>query len=100
VLMHKIPPIIAPCLRVRLIRADDQAPWKKQVGRPFREGYYNLKDGLNCIWLVNEGGEYEQTTDGKFLLKYFDIEHLSEERSLFGRGGRRLRYEGYTPRVL
>lgn len=54
-------------------------------------GYYDPKDGLNCIWLVNEDGEYEQTTDRKFLLKYFDIEYLSEERSFFGRGRRRLR---------
>jgi len=90
--MHKIPQIIPPRSRVRLIRVDDQAPvWKKQVGRQFRVGYYDPKDGLNCIWLVNEDGEYEQTTDRKFLLKYFDIEYLSEERSFFGRGRRRLR---------
>jgi len=90
--MHKIPQIIPPRSRVRLIRVDDQAPaWKKQVGRQFRVGCYDPKDGLNCIWLVNEDGEYEQTTDRKFLLKYFDIEYLSEERSFFGRGRRRLR---------
>jgi hypothetical protein len=88
--MVKIPETIPPRSRVRLIRADDQAPaWKKQVGRQFRVGYYNPMDGLNCIWL--EGGEYEQTTDRKFLLKHFDIEHLSDERSLFGRGRSRLR---------
>lgn len=77
---------------MRLIRADDQAPaWKKQVGRQFRVGYYSPKEGLDCIWLVNEYGEYAQTTYRKFLLKYFDIEHLSQERSFFGRGRRRLR---------
>ena len=54
-------------------------------------GYYSPKKGLDCIWLVNEGGKYEQTADRKFLLKYFDIEHLSEERGFFGRGRQRLR---------
>ena len=92
ILMRKIPQVIPPRSRVRLIQADDQAPaWKKQVGRQFRVGYYNPRDGLNCIWLVNGDGEYEQTTDRKCLLKYFDIELLSEERSFFGRGRRRLR---------
>jgi|SRR6266436_2979442 len=55
------------------------------------KGYYNPKDGLDCIWLVNEDGEYEQTTGRESLLKFFDIEHLSQESSLFGRGRPRLR---------
>jgi|SRR5260370_1920889 len=70
--MRKIPKIIPPRSRVRLTRADDRTPnWKKDIGRHFRVGYYSPKDGLDCIWLVNEEGEYEQTTDRKFLLKYF-----------------------------
>jgi len=54
-------------------------------------GYYSRKDGLDCIWLVNEKGEYEQTTNLKLLLKYFDVEHWSREKSFFGRGRRPLR---------
>jgi HEAT repeat protein len=54
-------------------------------------GYYNRKDGLDCIWLVNENGTYEQTTDREFLLKYFDLEYLSREKNLYGEGKRRLR---------
>jgi hypothetical protein len=54
-------------------------------------GYYSPKDGLDCIRLVNEDGEYERTTDRKFLLKYFDIEWWSQERNFFGRGRRQLR---------
>jgi hypothetical protein len=74
-----------------LIRADkDTASWKKDIGRQFRVGYYGRKDGLDCIWLVNESVEYEQTTDRKFLLKHFDIEHLSGETNLYGKGKRRL----------
>lgn len=91
-LMDRIPKIIPPRSRVRLIRADDQTPsWKKDIGRHFRVGYYNPKDGLDCIWLVNEEGEYEQTTNREFLLKYFDVEHWCREKSFFGRGRRRLR---------
>jgi hypothetical protein len=75
-----------------LIRADDQTPsWKEDIGRQFRVGYYSPNDGLDCIWLVNENGEYEQTTDRKFLLKYFDVEHWSREKNFFGRGKARLR---------
>jgi hypothetical protein len=90
--MRRIPKIIPPRSRVRLLRADEQtASWKEGIGRQFRVGYYSREDGLACIWLVNEDGEYEQTTDRAFLLKYFDIEYLSPEKSVFGRGKRRLR---------
>jgi len=87
-----IPKIIPPRSRVRLIRADRRTPsWEKAVGHQFRIGYYSRKDGLDCIWLVNENGTYEQTTDRAFLLKYFDVEQLSQEKNLYGRGKRRLR---------
>lgn len=90
-LMKKIPKIIPPRSRVRLTRADKRTPsWTKDVGRQFRIGYYNRKDGLDCIWLVNENGGYEQTTDREFLLKYFVVEHLSSETNLYGKGKRRL----------
>ena len=89
--MRKIPKVIPPRSRVRLIRVDDQTPfWKRDIGREFRVGYYNAEEGLDCIWLVNEEGEYERTTDRKFLLKYFDVEHWSGEKDFFGRGRRRL----------
>ena len=90
--MRRLPKVIPPRSRVRLVRADDQTPsWKKDIGRQFRVGYYSRKDGLNCIWLVNEKGEYEQTTNLKFLLKYFDVEYWSREKNFFGRGRGRLR---------
>jgi hypothetical protein len=78
-------------IRVRLIRADSQTPsWQKDIGRQFRVGYYSRKDGLDCIWLVNENGKYEQTTNRDFLSKYFEIEKLSREKDLHGIGKRRL----------
>jgi hypothetical protein len=89
--MRTIPKVIPPRSRVRLVKADRRTPtWRKDVGRRFRVGYYSRKDGLDCIWLVNEDGEYEQTTDREFLLKYFEIERLSDERNFYGVGKRRL----------
>lgn len=86
-----LPKVMPPRSRVRLIRADNHAPgWRKNVGRQFRVGYYNRKDGLDCIWLVNESGKYEQTTDREFLLKYFRIERLSNETNVYGVGKRQL----------
>ena|ERR1700753_3324377 len=86
------PKTIPPLSRVRLVRSDRHTPkWCEDVGRQFRIGYYSRKDGMGCIWLVNENGEYEQTTDRKFLLKYFKLERLSKSKSLYGDGKRRLR---------
>jgi hypothetical protein len=83
--MKRLPKVIPPRSRVRLIRADTRTPeWRKDVGRQFRVGYYGRKDGLGCIWLVNEEGEYEQTTDPKLLAKYFDVEQVSSEIDLYG----------------
>jgi hypothetical protein len=89
--MQAIPKIIPPRSKVRLVRADTKTPsWLKDVGRQFRVGYYSRKDGLDCIWLVNESGECEQTTDRNLLLKYFVIEHLSDEKDYYGKKKRRL----------
>lgn len=90
-LMKHIPKVIPPRSRVRLVRADMRTPtWRKDVGRQFRVGYHSRKDGLGRIWLVNENGKYEQTTDRDFLLKYFEIERLSREKNFYGVGKRRL----------
>lgn len=91
-LTRRTPKIIPPRSRVRLLRADRRTPsWKHDVGRQFRVGYYSRKDGLDCIWLVNENGEYEQTTNRTFLLKYVDLEQVSPEKNYYGSGKRRLR---------
>jgi hypothetical protein len=89
--MRTIPKVIPPRSQVRLVKADRFTPtWRKQVGRQFRVGYYSPQDGLDCIWLVNENGEYEQATDREFLLKYFEIKRLSQEKNFYGVGKRRL----------
>jgi hypothetical protein len=81
----KIPRIIPPKTIVRLSRYDDATPrWRKQIGRNFRVGYYSVQDGKDCIWLVNDAGEYEQSIDRSTLLMYFDILKLSRETDLYG----------------
>jgi hypothetical protein len=83
--------IIPPRSVVELTRADGAAArWKANVGRRFRVGYYSRQDGLDCIWLVNDAGEYEQTTDHGALAKYFKIVKRSKEKDFFGANRRRL----------
>jgi hypothetical protein len=60
------------------------------IGRQFRVGYYSRQGGLDCIWLVNEKGEYEQTTDRDGLLRYFAVEKLTDERDYYGVHKRKL----------
>ena len=74
---------IAPRSVVR-VKGLPSPSWRKNVGRRFRIGYYSKMDGLDCIWLVNERGEYEQTIDHDFLKKYFEVESISRERSFYG----------------
>jgi len=57
---------------------------QEDVGRKFRVGYYSPQDGLDCIWLVNEAAEYEQTADRQWLCDYFVLEWLSKETDYFG----------------
>jgi hypothetical protein len=89
--MKRVPKIIPPRSRVRLAKADQAtSEWRTEIGRQFRIGYYSRQDGLDCIWLVNEQCEYEQTTDRDFLLRYFTIEKLTDERNYFGTNKRKL----------
>jgi hypothetical protein len=60
------------------------AAWGEDQGRIFRIGYYRRQDGLNCVWLVNEAGVYEQTTDQKSIDEDFAILKLGVEADLFG----------------
>jgi hypothetical protein len=89
--MKRLPKIIPPRSRVRLVKADRNTPgWRTDIGRQFRIGYYNRQDGLDCIWLVNDHGEYEQTTDREALLRHFAIESLADERNYYGTNKRKL----------
>src|SRR5438067_922434 len=84
--MNLLPPHIPPRSLVRLVRGGRKnSIWSSQLGREFRIGYYNPNDGLDCIWLVNDNGEYEQTIDGESLLKHFEIVKISDETDYFGK---------------
>jgi hypothetical protein len=95
-----VPEVIPPQSIVVLRAADQETPaWKNDVGRRFRVGYYSRQDGLDCIWLVNDAGDYEQTTDRRTLLKYFSLEKLSKVRDHFGESRPPLRaLRSKTPR--
>src|SRR3954447_2239923 len=82
----KIPKVLPPRTVVILTSVDVEATpdWEADRGRIFRIGYYNRADGLDCIWLLNEAGEYEQTTDRQPLLDHFIILQLSDEADLYG----------------
>lgn len=84
--------VIPPLTVVELVKADSTTPeWKNSIGKRYRVGYYNAKDGLNTVWLVDQEGRYIQTTDQNHLLKYFKIVRLSREDDYFGAHRRPLR---------
>jgi|ERR1700684_3820943 hypothetical protein len=64
--------------------------WRQMLGQVFRIGYYGQNDGLDCIWLVNDEGKYQETIDHDYLFKYFDIIELSDEKDVFGKRRPRL----------
>ena len=71
--------VIPPRSVVKLLK-----PWGTNEGRVFRVGYYNPQDGLDCVWLVNEAGKYEQTTDQESIRQDFRVLKLSDETDLYG----------------
>jgi hypothetical protein len=86
---YPFPTPIPPATVVR-VKDSHAKKWKEYGNRRFRVGYYSRKDGLDCIWLVNDDGEYQETVDHDFFYKFFEIELLSKERSLYGKNRPRL----------
>jgi hypothetical protein len=82
---YSFPVPIPPCSVVSVKRGAGK-PWTSKAGRIFRIGYYSKIDGLDCVWLVDETGSYDQTVDHECLGKFFEIQSIAEERSLYGRG--------------
>lgn len=83
----RVPKIIPPHSVFRLARSDAKTKnWQEDIGRVFRIGYYSRQDGLDVIWLVNDRGNYEQTTNRDFLVKYFEPIEISGETDLYGTG--------------
>ncbi len=86
---YPFPTPIPPCTILR-VKGSPSRKWKGNVGKRYRVGYYSQQDGLDCIWLVNDDGEYQETVDHEFLHKFFEIEILSRERSVYGKNRPRL----------
>jgi hypothetical protein len=77
---------IPPQSVVRLAYTDRGAgSLRKHLGDVFRVGYYSYQDGLDCVWLVNSEGKYEQTVSHGFLYKYFDVIQFAKDANWYGR---------------
>lgn len=95
----RLPKVIPPETIVQLTCADEKTPeWRKRLGKHYRVGYYSRKDGLNTIWLVDDRGRYCETTNRKYLLKYFKVLRLSQNTDYFGVYRRPLRRLSRTRR--
>jgi len=68
----------------------DRHMWKKSLGAIYQVGYYSRRDGADCIWLVNESGEDQETVDHDYLFKYFDIIQISDEKNPTAQRGPKL----------
>jgi hypothetical protein len=68
---YSFPVPVPPCSVISVRRkARSRAD---EIGRRFRVGYYSKMDGLDCIWLVDENGKYDQAIDHESLSRFFDI---------------------------
>jgi hypothetical protein len=76
---YSFPVPIPPCSVVSVRRGAGK-PWASEAGRIFSIGYYSKTDGLNCIWLVDGTGRYDQTVDDECLANFFEIQSIAEER--------------------
>jgi hypothetical protein len=74
--------VITPLSVVKVI--SDDPDWMDQKGAIFRIGYYRKNDGLDCVWLVDDAGDYGQTTDQESIRRHFAVLELSDDDDLFG----------------
>jgi hypothetical protein len=77
--------IIPPLSLVQVARVTDNQPdWEGYEGRIFRIGYYRNNDGLDCVWLVDDEGDYGESVDQEMIRTHFRVLQLSDETDLFG----------------
>jgi hypothetical protein len=69
---------IPPLSVVRVSRKARSRYYRAQPGAVFRVGYYSRMDGLDCIWLVNDNGQYQEAVDHEFLYRNFDVIQLAD----------------------
>jgi hypothetical protein len=77
--------IIPPLSVVQVIRVTEKEPaWQGYEGKIFRIGYYRKNDGLDCVWLVDNSGEYQESVDQEMIRTHFNVLAWSNETDLFG----------------
>ena len=77
--------IIPPLSLVQILKVTANEPdWEGREGRIFRIGYYRENDGLDCVWLVEDDGDYGETVDQEMIRTHFKVLQLSDETDLFG----------------
>ena len=77
--------VIPPLSVVQVARVTaDEPDWKGYEGRVFRIGYYRKNDGLDCVWLVDDDGEYGEAVDQAMIKTHFTVLATSNETDLFG----------------
>jgi hypothetical protein len=74
---------VIPPLSIVKVTSDDP-DWRDQKGTIFRIGYYRKRDGLDCVWLVDDVGDYVQTADQESIRRHFTVLELSQDDDLFG----------------
>jgi hypothetical protein len=70
---------------VRVVKVTRSEPAGKDYeGRIFRIGYYRKNDGLDCVWLVDDDGNYNETVDQEMIRTHFEVPERSQETGLDG----------------
>ena len=79
------PSIVPPLSVVQVVKVTkDEPSWDGYEGRVFRIGYYNPQDGLDCVWLVTDEGQYRETVDQEMIRTHFKVLYLSDETDFYG----------------
>ena len=77
--------IIPPLSVVEIVKVTaTESDWMGYKGRIFRIGYYRKNDGLDCVWLVDDEGKYQETVDQEMIKTHFKVLQLSNETDYFG----------------
>ena len=80
--------VVPPLSEVRFVKVPGTGGYnKRDLGRVVRIGYYRRRDGLNCVWLVDDEGHYFGTVTQNILCSHFEVVKPSSENDLFGANG-------------
>lgn len=77
--------VIPPLSEVKLVKVPGTGGYTHgDLGKIYRIGYYRRKDGLDCVWLVDDEGLYFGTVNQRLTRTHFEVLSLSDESDLFG----------------